>query len=99
MVSDPIKNEENRGDELREIWREVMSVRRRALQFRSRLVRSLPTIEERAGRDPRLGDVVTTIAVLVRILDWTSSDLKHIYPPDELFEVIELPPVVGKNET
>jgi hypothetical protein len=61
MVSNSIENKEDRGEQLRETWRQVMSVRRSALQFRSRLARTLPTIEEEVGRDPHLGDVVTTI--------------------------------------
>jgi hypothetical protein len=91
MESNSIENEGDRGDQLRETWREVTSVRRRTQQFRSRLARTLPTIEEQAGSDPRLGDVVTTVAVLVRILDWATRELKDVYPPEELFEVIELP--------
>jgi hypothetical protein len=93
MVSNSIENKEDRGEQLRETWRQVMSVRRSALQFRSRLARTLPTIEEEVGRDPHLGDVVTTITVLVRILDWTMGELKDVYPPQELFEVIVLPTV------
>jgi hypothetical protein len=91
IVPGAAENEESQGDQLRETWREVMSVRRSTQQFRGRLARTLPTIEEQTGSDPCLGDVATTVAVLVRILDWVTRELKDVYPPEELFEVIELP--------
>jgi hypothetical protein len=102
MASNSIAIEMNRGDELRETWREVMSVRRSTQQFRSRLARTLPTMEAQVGCDARLGDIVTSVSVLVRILDWTMRELKDVYPPEELFEVIELPSdarQVGTDET
>jgi hypothetical protein len=74
----------------RETWREVMSMRRRALLFRARLARTLPMIENESGRDVQLGDVATTIAVLVRIIDWATRDLDRLHLPEELLEVVPL---------
>jgi hypothetical protein len=72
-----------------------MSVRRRALLFRARLARTLPKIENESDRDVQLGDVATTIAVLVRIIDWAVRDLDHLRLPAELLEVV---PLAGRTD-
>jgi hypothetical protein len=88
MTSDSIENEEDRAEQLRETWREVMSVRRSTQQFRARLARALPVIENESGRDVQLGDVAAVMTMVVRILDWTMRDLDRLHLPAELLEVV-----------
>jgi len=75
-------------DGLRESWRQVMSMRRSTQQFRARVGRTLPSVQMAMDADPQFGDVATTMAVLVRVLDWAVRDLDRLRLPEELFEVV-----------
>lgn len=75
-------------DHLRDSWRVVYSMKRSTQQFRARLKRALPTVENEIGTDPQFADVLATMATVARILDWALCDLDRLRLPDELFEVI-----------
>jgi hypothetical protein len=80
-------------EHLRESWRRVMSVKRSTQQFRARLVRTLPMIEQEVELDQQFADVSATMATVIRILDWTLHDLDRLQLPDKLFEAIAQPAV------
>jgi hypothetical protein len=69
-------------------WRVVYSMKRSTQQFRARVKRALPMIEDEIGSDPQFAEVLARMATVVRILDWALCDLDRLRLPDELFEVI-----------
>jgi hypothetical protein len=95
-MASTIENKKDRGEQLREAWCEAMSVRRSTQQFRARLARTLPVIENECGSDAQLGDVAAVVTVVARILDWAMLDLDHVRLPDELLEVV---PLAGRADT
>ena len=81
-------------DHLRESWRQVFSMKRSTQQFRARLARMLPVIEKDVELDPQFEDVTSTVATMLRILEWSTRDLDRLRLPDELFEVVPVQPTV-----
>ncbi len=102
ILAETVIAEQSSDDRLRESWRHVFSMKRSTQQFRPRLARTLSMVEQDVELDPQFGDVVTTMAAMVRILDWTMRDLDRLRLPDELFEVVPVQPavrIVGSQKT
>jgi hypothetical protein len=92
--SDGAPSRQQAGEQLRESWRVVCSMKRSTQQFRARLARTLSAVENEVGTDSQFGDVAVTMAAMVRILDWALRDLDRLRLPDELFEVVPVQPAV-----
>jgi hypothetical protein len=86
-------------DDLRESWRQVMSMRRSTKQFRARVGRALPSVEMAIGVDPQFADVTAVMAAMVRILDWAVGDLDRLKLPEELFEMVPSRVVIPSRES
>jgi hypothetical protein len=94
-LADPIRSAEAPTiGRLRESWRQVISMKRSAQRFRTRLAGAQMVVEGEMEVDPQFGDVAAVMAVTIRILDWAIRDLDRLKLPDELFEVVPQRPVV-----
>jgi hypothetical protein len=86
-LADATIAERSADDRLRESWRRVMAVKRSTQQFRARLTRTLPLVEQGIDIDEQFGEVAATMATVVHVLGWTMHDFDLLRLPDELFEV------------